>query len=150
QYAVIPASGDASALVWLPNEPDRWRPEKSASADETFLVIVHQPLEAGRRYRVRFVFRADRSAETIVAPDGRTEQKSYVSVDAGVLLGGVMAIGALYVGSNIYFRPVNRDAPLTAVSSLGRRLALTVGLTISSIADENNRTRSDLFWHQSL
>jgi hypothetical protein len=33
---------------------------------------------------------------------------------------------------------------------LGMGKALTVGVTISSVADENNRTRSDLFWHQSV
>jgi len=149
QYAQLPGSGDASTLVWLPDEPARWRPE-TATADDTFLVLVRRPLEAGHTYRLRFVFRDAQSVETIVAADGRTEQKTYVSVDAGILFAGDIGIGALYVGSNLYFRPVNKDAPLTAISSLGRRLALTVGVTISSVADENNRTRSDLFWHQSV
>src|SRR4029453_4974799 len=86
----------------------------------------------------------------ITTADGRTAQKNYVSADAGLLYAGDIGIGALYVGSNIYFRPVNKDAPLSEVSSLGRRLAVTIGLTLSSIADHNNRTRSNLFWHQSL
>src|SRR5262245_39524966 len=150
QYAVVPKSGDASSLSWMPSEPARWQPAGPSTAHEQFLVLMRTPLEAGRTYRVRFVFRDGRSAETTSFADGRTHSKNYVSVDAGVLYAGDLGIGALYVGSNIYFRPVNKAAPLSTVSSIGRRLALTVGLTISSVADENEKTRSDLFWNQSL
>ena len=151
QYAVMPKSGDASQLRWMPGEPARWKPDGPTSADQAFLVLVRTPLEAGRHYRVRFVFRNERFVDgTTTTADGRTAQKNYVSADAGLLYAGDIGIGALYVGSNIYFRPVNKDAPLSEVSSIGRRLALTVGITVSSVADENNRTRSDLFWNQSL
>ena len=150
QYAVIPKSGDASTPLWMPSEPARWQPRGSSAADQAFLVLVSTPLEAGRVYRVRFLFRNEGSVDTVTTADGRTGQKNYVSVDAGLLYAGDIGIGALYVGSNIYFRPVNKDAPLSAVNSIGRRLALTVGLTVSSVADEDNGTRSDLFWNQSL
>lgn len=151
QYAAISGTGDTSAPLWLPSEPARWRPERPARSGDTFLVFVQAPLDAGRAYQWRFVFRYERSStESVATAQGRTDQKNYVSLDVGVLYAGDISIGALYVGSNIYFRPVNKDAPLTAVSSLGRRLALTVGLTISSVADDDHRTRSDLFWHQSL
>ena len=150
QYAVMPKSGDPSSLLWLPAEPARWQPDAPSAADQPFLVLVRTPLEAGRLYRVRFLFHNERSADSSITADGRTEQRNYVSVDAGLLFAGDIGIGALYVGSNIYFRPINKRAPLGAAGSFGRRLALTVGLTISSIADENNKTRSDLFWNQSL
>jgi hypothetical protein len=150
QYAVIPKSGDTSALVWIPEEPARWQPDRPSTAADTFLVLIRTPLDAGRSYRLRFVFRNAQSADTLGTADGRTEQKNYVSLDAGLLYAGDLGIGALYVGGNIYFRPINKDAPLTAVSGIGRRLALTVGLTVSSVADDNNRTRSDLFWNQSF
>ena len=150
QYAVMPKSGDDSAVRWMPGEPARWQPDGPTKTDQAFLVLVRPPLEGGRIYRFRFVFRNDRSVDTTVTADGHTEQKNYVSVDAGLLYAGDISIAALYVGSNIYFRPVNKDAPLTEISSLGRRLALTVGLTVSSVADENNKTRSNLFWTQSL
>jgi hypothetical protein len=150
QYAVIPQSGDVSAVRWTPDEPARWQPDGPTKTDQTFLVLVRPPLEGGRIYRFRFVFRNDRSVDTAMTADGRTEQKNYVSVDAGLLYAGTIGIGALYLGSNIYFRPVNKDAALTGIGSIGRRLALTVGLTVSSVADENNKTRSDLFWNQSL
>jgi hypothetical protein len=134
----------------MPQEPARWQPDTPAAVGDTFLVFVNLPLEAGCAYRVRFVFRGDHAGDATKIADGRTSQKNYVSVDAGVLFAGDIGIGALYVGTNIYFRPINKDAPLNAVSSLGRRLALTVGATLSSVSDDNNRTRSDLFWNQSL
>jgi hypothetical protein len=112
-------------------------------------VLVRTPLAPAHDYRFRFVFHNERSDTTETA-DGRTDQKNYVSLDAGFLFAGDLGIGALYAGGNIYFRPVNKNAPLRAGSGLGRRLALTVGLTLSSLSDENNRTRSDLFWNQSL
>lgn len=147
QYAVVPKSGDASALVWMPDQPARWQPDAPSVADQPFLVLVSTPLLPGRVYRIRFVFRGERSGENTITADGRTGQKNYVSLDAGLLYAGDISIGALYVGSNIYFRPVNKRAP---PGGFGQRLALTVGVTISSIADENNKTRSDLFWNQSM
>ena len=77
-------------------------------------------------------------------------RKSHVSADIGLLYAGDIDIGAVYVGTNIYFRPINTDAPLSEAGSIGRRLALTVGITLSPVSDENDRTRSDLFWNQSL
>ena len=150
QYAVVPKSGAASDLAWMPSEPARWQPEGPSAADQPFLIFVSTPLLPGRDYRVRFVLRRERSAERTITADGRTEHKNYVSVDAGLLYAGDIAIGALYVGSNIYFRPINKRAPLAGFGDIGRRLALTVGLTVSSVADENNKTRSDLFWNQSM
>jgi hypothetical protein len=150
QYAVVPKSGDAPQLFWMPSAPARWQPDAPASTEQTFLVLVGTPLSPGRRYRFRFAITNERTADTTATADGRTDQKNYVSVDAGFVYAGTIDTGALYVGSNIYFRPINKSAPLTAGSGIRRRLALTVGLTISSLADEAKRTRSDLFWTQSL
>jgi hypothetical protein len=148
QYAVVPKSGNASELVWMPDEPARWQPAAPAAANQPFLVLVRRPLAPARDYRFRFVFHNQRSVDTTEMADGRTEQKNYVSIDTGILFAGDLGIGALYVGGNVYFRPVNKSAPLGAGSGLGRRLALTVGLTLSSLADENNKTRSDPFWNK--
>ena len=150
QYAVLPASGDAADLHWMPSQPARWQPSHPTAEDDAFLVLVPAPLVGGRRYQFRFAFHNEHPADTVITAEGQTRHKNYVSVDAGVLFAGDIGIGALYVGSNIYFRPVNKDAPLGLFSGIGRRLALTVGLTISSVADETHHTRSDLFWNQSL
>jgi hypothetical protein len=151
QYAAIPDTGDTSQLAWLPIAPARWRPEGPTRGSQPFLVLVRMPLEADRHYRVRFVFETEGvTGATTAYADGRTAGKSYVSADAGLLYAGDLGIGALYLGSNIYFRPINKDAPLREFGGLSRRVALTVGVTVSSIADENEKTRSDLFWNQSL
>ena len=151
QYAVAPESGDTSNLIWTPGEPARWRPVGPSATDEAFLLLVRVPLEAGRDYRVRFTLVNERPAENAsVIAYGRTAHGNYVSVDAGVLYSGTIGIGAVYVGGNIYFRPINKRAPLGELTRLGRRLALTVGATVSSVADEENGTRSGLFWNQGL
>jgi hypothetical protein len=151
QYAVVPRSGDTSQLVWMPSEAARWSPGQPSTEDQAFLVLVRVPLEASRRYVVRFAFRnVEPSMSRTVIAEGRTAQKNYVSVDAGLLYAGTVGIGALYVGGNVYFRPVNKDAPLSEFGGLGRRLALTVGATVSSVTDEENHTRSGLFWNQAL
>jgi hypothetical protein len=150
QHAVIPKSGDITNLLWMPSEPARWTPDRPAGANHEFLVLVGTPLESSRRYLFRFSFDIEGSANRVLMVEGRTSGNTYVGADVGVLYAGDLGIGAFYAGSNIYFRPVNKGAPLGEVGSIGRRLALTVGLTISSVADEGELTRSDLFWNQSL
>jgi hypothetical protein len=135
----------------MPSRPARWQPSRATADADAFLVFVPAPLTGARRYRFRFAFDTDGSGDTVLTADGHTGQKNYVSVDAGVLFAGDIGVGALYVGGNIYFRPVNKDAPLGFLfRDIGRRLALTVGLTLSSVADETHKTRADLFWNQSL
>jgi hypothetical protein len=150
QYAVLRQSSETANLVWMPGIPIGWKPDGPAIADQAFLVLVRTPLDARRRYLFRFSFLSDRLSGGVISVEGRTSQKSHVSADIGLLYAGDIAIGAVYVGANIYFRPINTDAPLSEASSIGRRLALTVGITVSPLSDENDRTRSDLFWNQSL
>ena len=88
---------------------------------------MRTPLEAKRNYRFRFLFLNERFVDgTITTVDGRTARNNYISADAGVLFAGDIGIGGLYLGSNIYFRPVNKDAPL---SEAGR-------------SDDDSRSRS--------
>jgi hypothetical protein len=99
---------------------------------------------------IALVLRDQRFVVGTTVADGGTTQKSYVSADAGLLYAGDIGTAALFIGSNIYFRPVNKNAPLSQKGSFSRRFAITIGMTVSSIADENSRTRSDLFANQSL
>jgi hypothetical protein len=150
QHAVVPESGDASSLTWTPGEPARWKAD-GTTGNQTFLVLVRAPLEARRHYRVRFTLVNARPAEnTTITADGWTASGNYVSIDVGLLYSGAIGIGALYAGGNIYLQPINKSAPLGPFSAVGRRLALTVGATVSSVADEDNQTRSGLFWNQAL
>ena len=150
-YAVAPPSGDLSTAAWTPGDGFRWMPERATVGGEPFLVLVRAPLEPRRRYLVRFTVTRDRVAgvSTFTA-EGRTSQKNYVNLDLGLAYAGDIETGAIYVGGNIHFRPINKDAPLGPLFALDRRASLTAGVTLSPIADEGNRTRSDLFWHQSL
>ena len=74
----------------------------------------------------------------------------YVSADAGFAYAQDIESTVPYLGANIYFRPINKDAPLRMKGGLKRRASMTIGLTVSSIADQNKATRQDLFSNQSL
>jgi hypothetical protein len=86
-----------------------------------------------------------------------TFQSFYVSADAGFVYAPQIDTGVTYIGTNIYFRPVNRDAPLRQLGNFRqtftRRFALTLGLTVQSVADAssaNGQTRDNLFGNQAL
>jgi hypothetical protein len=74
----------------------------------------------------------------------------YVSADAGFAYAQEIESAVPYLGANIYFRPINKDAPLRMKGGFKRRVSATIGLTVSSIADANKATRQDLFNTQSL
>jgi hypothetical protein len=130
--------------------PETWKSERPTPAGQPFTVLLRDSLDAKRAYRFRFTVSREGPSEEDIVVDGETPRTVYVSADAGVLYASVIETGAVYIGSNIYFRPVNKRAPLGRNDSFLRRAALTIGFTVTSIADENHRTRSDLFGRQSL
>ena len=82
-----------------------------------------------------------------------TAQNNYISADAGIVFAPELDTGVSYIGMNFYFRPVNKNADLSRFGSFGRRFALTLGLTVQSLADGGSgvvQTRDDLFGNQSL
>jgi hypothetical protein len=92
---------------------------------------------------VSLIFTDVRLIESTTVADGRTTQTWYVGMDAGIV--GIPRIGAasFYLGSNIYLRPVNKDAPLRMFpgwAGLSRRFAFTVGATFNSIKDKADGT----------
>ena len=86
-------------------------------------------------------------ATTFAAVD--TDKTNYVSAEAGFLGMPRQREAATYIGTNIFFRPINPHAPLSRFGGIGRRVAMTVGLTLTSIADEEH-TRFNLFGDESL
>jgi hypothetical protein len=86
-------------------------------------------------------------ATTFAATD--TDKTNYVSAEAGFFAIPRQREAAAYIGTNVYFRPVNPHAPLSRFGGIGRRVAMTVGLTLTSLADEEE-TRFDLFAGKSL
>jgi hypothetical protein len=83
----------------------------------------------------------------------QTQSRNYISADAGIACAPQLGSCSSYLGTNIYFRPVNKAAPLNQFGgffqTLDRRVSLTVGLTVQGIGD-NGKTREDLFGNQSL
>jgi hypothetical protein len=86
----------------------------------------------------------------------QTSQANYISADGGLMMAPEIDELVPYIGTNIYLRPVNKDAPLRSLGTFGqtfsRRFAITLGLTTSSVAEtEGNVTlRDNLFGSQSL
>lgn len=80
----------------------------------------------------------------------KTQQSWYIAGDFGFLYGPELDKSVPYLGTNIYFRPVNKAVPLSERGGWGRRFAVTLGLTVKSIADANPETRNDLFDNNSL
>jgi hypothetical protein len=78
-----------------------------------------------------------------------TFQASYVSADLGFVYLPDISESVPYAGTNIYFRPINKDAPLSLKGGFARRFALTLGITLASLADEQ-QTRRDFAGSQSL
>jgi hypothetical protein len=74
----------------------------------------------------------------------------YISADAGFAYSQEVESTVPYIGVNVYFRPINKDAPLRMKGGLKRRVSATIALTASSIADKNKAVRQDLFNTQTL
>jgi hypothetical protein len=82
-----------------------------------------------------------------------TRANTYVCADLGIALLPVITKLTPYIGTNIYFRPINTNAPLKWCDHeqypdgnwrdwLGRRLSLVIGVSVVSIA--KTYVRSDL------
>jgi hypothetical protein len=61
----------------------------------------------------------------------------YIGLDAGIL--GARDVRKLvpYFGANLYFRPVNKNAPLGRCFCFLRRASLTLGVTAASVAEKD-------------
>lgn len=83
---------------------------------------------------------------TTISGDFDTSASLYVSGDLGVAAIPEFSKVVPYFGTNIYFRPVNKNVTLAAAPDgdwFGRRFSLMFGISISSIAKANYR--NDLF-----
>lgn len=82
----------------------------------------------------------------------QTQSRNYISADTGIVCTPELEECNTYAGTNIYFRPINKAAPLDQFGgffqTLDRRLSLTLGLTLQGVGDD--KTRDDLFNQQSL
>jgi hypothetical protein len=65
-------------------------------------------------------------------------RSAYVSLDAGIAYPWRLETMVFYAGTNIYFRPINKAAPLRYKGTFLHRFALTVGIT-TTVKDESRR-----------
>ena len=65
-------------------------------------------------------------------------RNAYVSMDTGIAYSWALESMVFYAGTNIYFRPINKNAPLSQKGSFSRRFALTIGVT-TSLKDSRRR-----------
>jgi hypothetical protein len=62
----------------------------------------------------------------------------YVSLDAGIAYPWRLENMVFYAGTNIYFRPINKAAPLRYKETFLHRFALTIGVT-TTVKDDSRR-----------
>jgi hypothetical protein len=67
-------------------------------------------------------------------------RSAYVSMDAGIAYPWRLESMVFYAGTNIYFRPINKAAPLRYKGTFLHRFALTVGIT-TTVKDESRRAQ---------
>ena len=78
-----------------------------------------------------------------------THRNSYLAVDAGVLYATQIGTVTPYVGANIYFRPVNKEASLARRGGFWRRFSGTIGVTATEPGRDGD-DRLALFGSQAL
>lgn len=79
--------------------------------------------------------------QTLVSEPATTEAGLYVGLDLGVLYPPELDRAALYVGANLYFRPVNKRASLRTHGGLGQRFSLTFGISLTDLKLETGDPR---------
>jgi hypothetical protein len=118
--------------------------EKWAESLEAYASEVERALLAGDRALAALATRIEGQAlATVIRQTLTTEPVSssagvYVSMDLGLLYAFEVEKGSVYVGANIYFRPVNKDASLGQRGSLGQRLSATVGVSLTNMKSEDD------------
>ena len=79
--------------------------------------------------------------QTLVTEPASTESGIYVGLDVGVLYPPELDRASLYLGANLYFRPINKRAPLRTHGGLGHRLSLTFGISLNNLKLEEGDPR---------
>lgn len=132
------------AALASPGQGEIRRAEKWAESLEAYAYEAERALAAGERALVALATQIEGQAlATLVRQTLTTEPVSssagvYLSMDLGLLYAFEVEKGSLYVGANVYFRPVNKDAPLSQRGSLGHRLSATVGVNLTNMKLEDD------------
>lgn len=94
------------------------------------------------------------SADAIVGTnsfaDFNTRSAWYMSVDIGVASAPTLDAVFFYVGGNVYFRPVNKDAPLSLRGGFGRRFSAMIGASIGGDLAQSGRFENSIGGNRML
>ena len=121
---------------------ERWAEALAATAQE-----VARSLRAREQAVLRMASALEARAlgitlrETLVSEPASTEAGIYVGLDLGVLYPPELDRASLYVGANLYFRPVNKRASLRTHGGFGQRFSLTFGISLNDLKLEEGDTR---------
>ena len=73
----------------------------------------------------------------------------YVGLDLGAVYPPELERAAFYLGANVYFRPINKKAPLRLKGTWKHRLALTFGITFTNLKLEDETRYENLLGDRS-
>jgi hypothetical protein len=141
--------GRLAALAAL-NQGALHRGERWAESLEAYARDTQRALRARERAldRIAAALEAEALAavtlHTVTTEPVASRGGLYVSMDLGVLYPFELERATIYVGANIYFRPVNKQASLAQAGSLGHRLALTLGITLTNMKLEDETRYENL------
>ena len=79
--------------------------------------------------------------QTTLTEPASTEAGVYVGLDLGVVYPPELDRASLYVGANLYFRPINKRASLRSRGSFAHRFSLTLGITLNNLKLEEGDPR---------
>jgi hypothetical protein len=129
--------------------------ERWAETLEVYVYDVQRSLAARERALAEMV--AGLEAQALDAAVRQSTVTEVVSSDANIYVG--LDLGAAYppeleraaftIGANIYFRPVNKKAPLRLKGTWKHRLAMTVGITFTNLKLEDETRYENLLGDRS-
>lgn len=117
------------------------------SQAEAFRLVV-PPLNANRTYLVHIDTKHNTATDSVEAPPVTknfwvdTQSNDYVSLDVGLLHAREIKETSIYIGTNIYLRPVDKGVPLQTRGGFLRRFAFTIGLAVQDIEDDRSTRRA--------
>jgi hypothetical protein len=138
----------------LPTESSsRWnrleqRLQNGTVTDTEEFRLVVPPLNANRTYLIRVETESspsdDSEQETPLSTYFWADTKSsdYVSLDVGLLYAREIKKTSVYIGTNIYLRPVAKGVPLQTEGGFLRRFAFTIGLAVQDVEDDRSTRRA--------
>jgi hypothetical protein len=143
-----------TALQALIAEANAKSLKDAATALQGLLAILDVLRQAAQSYAQSYerLFAAARRSINFVALESRDvtvnlgssvlsadlSRNAYVSLDAGIAYPWRLENMVFYAGTNIYFRPINKDAPLRDKGTFLHRFALTIGVT-TTVKDDSRR-----------